>query len=636
MKKSGWAVVGRTDLLVLSAAALALALRLYRLTFQSLWWDEGISLYLAGLDLNGLVLQKEYALDLHPPLYHALLAVWTWFAGPSVFSARAFSALVGVLNVPLLYVLTRRLAGPVAAIVAACLLAVSPVHVFYSQELRMYALMPLLAIGSLWAFVGFWQAESTAQRRRATIWYVLFTAAGLWTYYYVALLVVAQDLFFLAGWFVRRRGFRPWAAGQVVTFLLFAPWLAATALALGRADYLSVAGPTYGLAEVPHFLRVFALAFATGFTEIAPWTYLGAAVLYLFGLIGLLAGRWRSPGAPWLVILWLLVPPVLAYAIATQRAFLFPRFVLYSAMALYGLAGVGVALPWRRSRPLAGVCVVLLLSSGAFGLYYHYVTPRTAYASSDYLPLLGRVAGMQQPGDALLSNQAWGAGYARAYLPAPQPGFGWLAPEWSRDAPAARSAAARVLNEHRRVWLLDWCETGACPPSLFEQQLGAVTSTLYVEQLGEFRLSLLATAGQPAVQPPLSGRGDKFGDAIGLSGWRAPLGLPTVPGQQVALEVAWQAVGEVPTDYTVFTQLIGPDGKVHGQKDGQPIAGSCPTSGWSRGEIVLDRYSLALDAQAPPGTYRLIVGWYDLASGKRLPVDGGDYVELASFDLKRN
>jgi hypothetical protein len=332
----------------------------------------------------------------------------------------------------------------------------------------------------------------------------------------------------------------------------------------------------------------------------------------------------------------LVVPPVLAYGIATRRPFLYPRFVIYSALALYGLVGVGVAAVWRHSRSLAVACVLLLTASGAFGLYYHYATPRTAYASSDYLPLLSRAAEMQQAGDAFLSNQAWGAGYARAYLPAPQPEFGWMAPDWSRDTASAREAAARWLTAHGRVWLLDWCENGSCLPSRFESELAQVASTMYVEQLGEFRLTLFGNPGQAGVQPPLAGRGEVFGEAIALSGWRSPAILPAAAGRTLPIEIAWRAQKTVQANYTVFTQLIGPDGKVHGQNDGQPLAGSCPTSSWSVGQVVLDRYALKIDPQAPAGTYRLIVGWYDLASGKRLPVAGGDYVELATFELKRN
>lgn len=621
--------------LTLAVTALALALRLYHLDFQSLWWDEGISLYLAGLDLDGLVFQKDFALDLHPPLYHLLLAGWTATVGADAFSARAFSALVGVLNVPLLYAVVRRLANGTAALAASLLLAVAPVHIFYSQELRMYALMPLLATASVLAYLMLLDADTSRQRLQAGATYVVATAAGLWTYYYVFLLVVAQNLFFLVWWLWRRRSLRTWAGTQAATLLLFAPWLLGAGATLQSGALLAVAGYSYGWSEALHFLRAFALAFSVGFDEIVPWSYVGAGLFYLVGAAGLLSARWHLAGGRAFAVLWLLLPPVLSFIIATQRAFLFPRFVLFSAFALYALAGAGLALLWSRQRLICILAGTLLVASSAVGLSYHYDTPRTGYASGDYLPLLAWLGTQTRAGDLLLANQAWAVGYARAYLPEPRPELGRIQPEWSRGREVAVGAAQKLLSSHGRIWLLTWCEGGRCEPDVFSEELERTGEWRYLEQLGEFRLGLIAEPGQPGVTPPLSGRSEVFGGAIALSGAKTS-GQDTLrPGQSLAIELVWRSLAPLAKDYTVFTQLLGPDGRVLGQKDGPPMGGTHPTSVWKPGEVVVDRYTLTVDPAAPPGDYRLIVGWYELQSGRRLPVGTGDYVELASFVLKR-
>ena len=622
-------------MLVLGLAALALALRLYRLDFQSLWWDEGISLYLASLDLNGLVFQKDFALDLHPPLYHLLLAAWTVVAGADAFSARAFSALVGVLNVPLLYALVRRLANGRAALAASLLLAVSPVHVFYSQELRMYTLMPLLATASLFAYVRLLQCQSRRERLLAATAYTVVTSAGLWTYYYVALLLLVQNLSFLIWWLWRRRSFGTWVGTQLATLFLFAPWLLWAGSVLSDGELLAVSGSPYGWVEARHFARVFAVAYSVGFDEVAPWSDLGAGLFYLIGATGLLAGGWRLAGGRTFTILWLVLPPVLSFVIATQRAFLYPRFVLFSAFALYAATGVGLVWLRTRQRFLGLLVGSLLVASSAIGLRYHYETPRTAYASSDYLPLLVWLGTQARPGDLLLANQAWAAGYARAYLPDPQPEIGRLLPEWSRSREVAAPAAQRLLANHERVWLLAWCEGGRCQPDPFGDELTKAGESRYLEQLGEFRLQLIAKKGQPGVAPPLGGRDEVFGGVIALAGAKISHQDVLRPGQTLVVDLAWRSLAPTTTDYTVFTQLLGPDGRVHGQKDGPPVGGTHPTSGWKAGEVVVDRYALTVDAAAPPGAYRLIVGWYDLQSGRRLRVGEGDFVELATFDLKR-
>ena len=92
------------------------------------------------------------------------------------------------------------------------------------------------------------------------------------------------------------------------------------------------------------------------------------------------------------------------------------------------------------------------------------------------------------------------------------------------------------------------------------------------------------------------------------------------PGEAVPVVLRWQALRALDEDYTVFVHLVGPDGRLHGQVDMWPVQGSYPTSRWTPGEEVADPYEVPLDPDAPPGTYRIEVGWYLLATMQRLPV----------------
>jgi hypothetical protein len=92
----------------------------------------------------------------------------------------------------------------------------------------------------------------------------------------------------------------------------------------------------------------------------------------------------------------------------------------------------------------------------------------------------------------------------------------------------------------------------------------------------------------------------------------------------LVLTLTWQAVGPVSDDYTVFLHLLaGGDAKA-AQVDTRPCGGECPTNAWQPGEIVVDRYQLAMGPDAPPGPYRLAVGLYLLATGERAAVAGRD------------
>jgi predicted membrane-bound mannosyltransferase len=62
------------------------------------------------------------------------------------FGLRLLPAVFGVLAVPALYLVCRRLAGARAALWAALLLAVSPLHIMYSQLARYWSLVFLLCL----------------------------------------------------------------------------------------------------------------------------------------------------------------------------------------------------------------------------------------------------------------------------------------------------------------------------------------------------------------------------------------------------------------------------------------------------------------------------------------------------------
>jgi hypothetical protein len=90
------------------------------------------------------------------------------------------------------------------------------------------------------------------------------------------------------------------------------------------------------------------------------------------------------------------------------------------------------------------------------------------------------------------------------------------------------------------------------------------------------------------------------------------------PGEIVRIALLWQPLKEMDRDYSVFIHLVGPDGQIRGQHDGQPVGGFRPTSSWRMGQEIPDQHALYLAPGAPPGEYWLVVGLYDGATGQRL------------------
>ena len=68
---------------------VAFALRIFHLEYQSLWYDEAFSVYLAHFDLTEITART--AADIQPPLYYYLLHFWIALAGDSEFALRFLS-----------------------------------------------------------------------------------------------------------------------------------------------------------------------------------------------------------------------------------------------------------------------------------------------------------------------------------------------------------------------------------------------------------------------------------------------------------------------------------------------------------------------------------------------------------------
>jgi hypothetical protein len=177
------------------------------------------------------------------------------------------------------------------------------------------------------------------------------------------------------------------------------------------------------------------------------------------------------------------------------------------------------------------------------------------------------------------------------------------------------------------------------PPGLYTVQFrvydyeAGVISYLPAAMPGDSQPVEQLYMGQVRVVDPAEGRPPSHPLAVNLGNQIELLGYDLsaerlTAGQPLRLTLYWQATERPAADYTVFTQLIGPDGQVWGQQDNQPQAGRYPTTAWPVQDNVVDRYELKLKEGAPPGAYRLLVGMYDLVTGQRLAAIAADGAPL--------
>jgi hypothetical protein len=437
--------VSRWLALLLVLLLAGVLLRSLRLDWQPLWWDEGISVYFATEPLPRMV--QLTANDIHPPLYYALLHGWlTLFdrAAPTV--ARLFSVLIGVLTLPLFALLARVLypGRPRLVLLAVLLLALNPMHLFYSQEVRMYVLAMALGIVST-AF--FWlllqriapptdAAPSDARGPRdLPLWllwsgYVLSVALALYTIYYIAFLFVAHLIWAL--WRGRRQkmgGQTQWPllAAYGAAGALYLPWLLYTGGKLAQYVDDKVAADN----DTPLGLLAYAYRHALAFTagHLTPPNLPAQIVLHL-GLVAALAlclaalYRMRKAGPAYIsdptAALWLfvLVPGAIGYVLNRNLPF-FPdggeRLLLFMLPYALLLLADAVDRLWigRVGRP----ALVALLLCAVVGIATFYRLPR--YEERDYRPIVAEMVQRGRDSDTMLALFPWQVGYWRAYAPFP-------------------------------------------------------------------------------------------------------------------------------------------------------------------------------------------------------------------------
>src|SRR5947209_16205860 len=213
--------------------ALYAAARLWRLTAACLWFDEIFSVHAARHAWGGL--WSFAAADLiHPPLFYALLKLWAAAGGESPFWLRLFPALTSVAALVPFFLLARELRLSRAETNAALLLAAANGYLIkYAQELRMYSLLLLLTLASLWLFASLFNSERLNSKVLLTL--ALVNLFLVYTHYYGWLVVACEAAFlFLNG----RRKLTPFLLTVAALALLFAPWAAACARAASEGGGL--------------------------------------------------------------------------------------------------------------------------------------------------------------------------------------------------------------------------------------------------------------------------------------------------------------------------------------------------------------------------------------------------------------
>lgn len=333
-----------------AVAFIYIALRLWHIGTYSLWCDEAFSVFVAKSQWRDLF--RQVLIDrVHPPLFYILLKLWVAVVGAPLARLRLFSVFFSVVTLIPLWSCMRQLRLATGLRLALLLaIACNPFLIFYSQEVRMYALLCFLSVWSVDLYLK-QKSESSFSR---FLWALVNVALVL--VHVAGLAVIGCELAHAA---LARREFRnrfltclpalAALAGWVIAVKVLSP---APARVLHNVEWISKLTPTLQWKTITHLLG----------------SSLGAVVLNLSVAIAIWTNRKIERG--FASLFFLLSVATIAFVFAFSvivRPIWQERYLIVAVIPYYLLAGDSIR---RINAKWALRCTLAIAAVGMLSLEY--------------------------------------------------------------------------------------------------------------------------------------------------------------------------------------------------------------------------------------------------------------------------
>lgn len=439
--------------LVLLITLTGVFLRLLLLRTKGMWLDETFSVWLANHTVAGM-LHWIVKIDQHPPLYYLLLHAWIAYFGDTPYYARLLSAMLGAGTIPVMYLIGKRMSGVVTGLAAAVFFALSPFHIYFAQETRMYTLLTFNAAVAIYALVRLltdaraatpiggqirdylhaWRTPKPAQTDfndrdrfaispewRISVWgrrwvpvqimetdlawvgFIVFSAATMLSHNTAVFFPLATNIFVLGLIFFQRvsqtapvfqaPSLGNWVKAQLGIFLLWSPWLLAFIRQARAVDQrFWIPQPTWDAVVQ---------TFRTFLNASAPLPACEARVIWvLYGLalcLGLAYYRKKLP--QFFLLVALFAVPFLGELLVSMRLPIFyDRTLIWITIPLFLLLAAGVAQLRYRFLMLLALGILGAINLFSVSDYYRF------FQKEDWSTAAGYVAYYAENGDLVLFN----------------------------------------------------------------------------------------------------------------------------------------------------------------------------------------------------------------------------------------
>jgi 4-amino-4-deoxy-L-arabinose transferase-like glycosyltransferase len=373
---------------------VAFAWRIQGLSWQSLWRDEVDAIFFALRDLP-VTLSMFAGAGQNGALYFLSLRPWLRLFGSSEFALRYPSVIFGVLSVPLLWQVSRRLipaptarlatgdsiairGGSIRAwlinlwqtiignppLLAALFLAASPYQLWYSQEGKMYALITFLSLLAAW----FWLDGIGRGGWRPWLGFLVTVSFAIYSHLLMVLLIPLFFIWFVIAW---PKSKHHWVGYFLALAALTLPYLP---MVWWQWDLLASEGQLTALPFIPFREMIESVLLSQSHSILPPASMLWLVPIFILGAYGLftaLSSLFKRSGDTWLglaiwrrhllILSWLIVPLLSIYLLSLRQPLFVPRYVIWIAPAVMMLVALGAHFIWQQRGSVAKVIATVLV-----------------------------------------------------------------------------------------------------------------------------------------------------------------------------------------------------------------------------------------------------------------------------------
>jgi uncharacterized membrane protein len=345
---------------------IGIALRISALDSRSFWFDEAIGI-LQAKNLMTLIMHNDNT----PPFYFFILHYWLRWTD-SEFGLRFLSVIFGALSIVMAFSLGKLLLSNRIGLISAFLLAISPFHIYYSQEARMYSLVTFLTLLSVYFLL------KSLKDKTLCSWmgYVVFNLMNIYCHYMGLFIWLAQGIFFLTAHHkdLEKKTRKRWLVSNLSIFFFSIPWLVFTFYPTQEIMRTFSVRLNFFWPPPPSLESLFTTFknFSIGYNASHIVSLFATAIFFFLFVKGIFKMRKQKN---LILSLLCLFSPVLALFIVSQiKSVYIDRYLISSSLFYYFIVAGGLNFLSKRWFVL-NVLIISLLSLFSLKNYYNNFLP---------------------------------------------------------------------------------------------------------------------------------------------------------------------------------------------------------------------------------------------------------------------